>query len=167
MKHRRRPKPQRRQRARRVLVVHKQHLMPRARLFRLYPDKEEFPNAVVEVRICRDARRLTESHRQQGWPHDPDDFHCAGMVRSFARASTGLPRLHHGRLVAHMWLSQKDLYTRPGEITSHECGHAAMAWARWRGANLGVMPGEEVMCYALGRLVAQINRVCHAAGAFG
>ena len=33
-------------------------------------------------------------------------------------------------------------------------------------ANLQRMAGEEVMCYALGRIVAQVNRVCYAAGAF-
>lgn len=33
-------------------------------------------------------------------------------------------------------------------------------------ANLHYMEGEEVMCYALGRLVAQVNRICYAAGAF-
>jgi len=163
VKHRRRMKPQRRRLERRDVVLHRNRLMP-ARVFRIYPDRQEFPRAVVEVRICRNARRLAESNRQQGWPPDPDDFHCAGMVRSFARASTDTPRLHNGAVVAHMWLSCKDLRIRPGEIVSHECGHAAMAWARWRRADLGRMPGEEVMCYALGRLVAQLNRVLYAAG---
>lgn len=173
MKHRRRPKPQRRQRCRRVVVVHKARLQP-ARLFRIYPDKDAYPRAVVEVRLCRDTRRMCESIRQRGWLLQDGDEDSAGLVKSFGRvarprsASGGrLQTLLSGRTVAQMWLSMRELRRRPGELTSHECGHAAMAWARWRGANLGVMPGEEVMCYALGRLVAQINRVCYAAGAFG
>ncbi len=163
MKHRRRMKPQRRRPERRVAFLHRNRIQP-ARVFRIYPDRQEFPRAVVEVRICRNARRLAESARQQGWPADPDDGNCAGMVRSFGRASTNTPRLHHGAVVAHLWLSVKDVRKRPGEIVSHECGHAAMAWARWRRADLERMPGEEVMCYALGRLVAQLNRVLYAAG---
>ncbi len=137
-----------------------------ARCFRIYPDRAVFPRAVVEVRICKNSRQVADSSRQQGWPYDPDDARCAGMVRFFARASTGAPRLHNGSVVAHLWLSVRDVRKRPGEIVAHECGHAAMAWARWRRVNLSVMPGEEVMCYALGRLVAQLNRVLYAAGVF-
>lgn len=126
---------------------------------------------MVEVRLCRDTRRLCDSIRQQGYRLQPGDDDTAGMVKSgFGRlgrrradANSGL---RCGRVVAQMWLSVRALQHRPGEIISHECGHAAMAWARWRRANLAVMPGEEVMCYALGRLVAQLNLVCYAAGAF-
>lgn len=67
---------------------------------------------------------------------------------------------------ARMFLNVKDLKARPSEIVAHECGHAAMAWARLQRANLRQMLGEEVMCYALGRLVAQVNRVCFASGAW-
>lgn len=126
---------------------------------------------MVEVRFCRDTRRLCDSLRQQGYEVIPQEQVSAGVVRSgFGRRSRRLEDRHtglyRGHVVAQMWLSVRALQHRPGEITSHECGHAAMAWARWRGANLGVMPGEEVMCYALGRLVAQLNRVCYAAGVF-
>jgi hypothetical protein len=170
MKHLRRIKPTRRQRVRRVIHVPRSRLYP-ARLFRIYPDPDEYPRAVVEVRFCRDTRRLCDSLRQQGYRVIPQELESAGVVRSgFGRrgrrwddSRTGLYR---GHVVAQMWLSVRALQRRPSEITSHECGHAAMAWARWRGANLGVMPGEEVMCYALGRLVAQLNRVCYAARAF-
>jgi hypothetical protein len=37
-----------------------------------------------------------------------------------------------------------------------------MAWARLRRANLEHMTGEEVMCYALGRMVQQLVRVVFA-----
>jgi len=165
MKPRRRLKPQRRQRSRRVVHVPRSRLQP-ARIFRIYPDPAEYPRAVVEVRLCRDTRRLCDSIRQCGWDLRDGDGESAGLVKSFGRTASGRHSMLHGRVVAQMWLSERALQKRPGEITSHECGHAAMAWARWRGANLGMMPGEEVMCYALGRLVAQLNRVCYAAGAF-
>lgn len=161
----RRPKPQRRTRARRVAQVHRNHLQP-ARLFRIHPDVEAYPRAVVQVRLCRDTRRLCDSIRQCGWDLRQGDNDSAGLVKSFGRRASGRQSMLHGRVVAQMWLSVRALQNRPGEITAHECGHAAMAWARWRRANLAIMPGEEVMCYALGRLVAQLNRVCYAAGVF-
>lgn len=167
VKHRHRLKPQRRRPARRVQTIHRSRLTP-ARLFRIYPDRDAYPRAVVEVRFCRDTRRLCDSLRQQGYRVIPQEEESAGVVRSgwgrlgrrWEDSRTGLYR---GHVVAQMWLSVRALQHRPGEITSHECGHAAMAWARWRGANLDVMPGEEVMCYALGRMVAQLNRICWAA----
>lgn len=165
----RRARPTKRVREKRRIVIHRARLLP-ARLFRIWPDRAQFPHAIVEVRFCRDTRRLVESTRQQGWPADPDDYRCAGMVRDFGSRTRpfGSRRmvLHGGRVVAQMWLSVRDVRQRQSEIVSHECGHAAMAWARWRGANLDRMPGEEVMCYALGRMVAQVNRICYAAGAF-
>jgi hypothetical protein len=129
---RRRPKPTKRTRARRVALVHRNHLQP-ARLFRIYPDADEYPRAVVEVRLCRDTRRLCDSLRQQGWPLCGGDDDSAGLVRSgFGRLASrsGLrwSGLLHGRVVAQMWLSVWALQSRPGEITSHECGHAAMVW---------------------------------------
>jgi hypothetical protein len=165
VKHRRRQKPQRCRPQRRVTTIHRIRLTP-ARLFRIYPDPDEYPQAVVEVRFCRDTRRLCDSIRQCGWDLRHGDGESAGLVKSFGRTGSGRQSMLRGRVVAQMWLSVRALQHRPSEITSHECGHAAMAWARWRGANLGVMPGEEVMCYALGRLVAQLNRVCYASGAF-
>jgi len=157
-------------RTKRVPTVHRNHLRP-ARLFRIHPDPAEYPRAVVEVRLCRDTRRLCDSLRQQGWPLCDGDDDSAGLVRSgfgrlARRPGTRWSGLMHGHVVAQMWLSIRALQSRPREIVPHECGHAAMAWARWRKANLGHMPGEEVMCYALGRMVAQVNRICYAAGVF-
>lgn len=137
-----------------------------ARLFRIYPDPAEYPHAVVEVRLCRDTRRMCDSIRHCGWQLNRGDDESAGLVKGFGRTGSGRPSMLRGRVVAQMWLSARALQHRPSEITSHECGHAAMAWARWRRANLALMPGEEVMCYALGRMVAQLNRVCYAAGVF-
>lgn len=170
MKHRRRQKPQKRARKRPAKINHQSRLMP-ARLFRIYPDPECYPHAIVEVRLCRNNRRMCESIRQQGQHLGPYDSQSSGVVKSgFGRSSRryayALSGLRHGRVVALMWLVVRDLRLRPSEISSHECAHAAMAWARWRGTNLGHMPGEEIMCYALGRMVAQVNRICYAAKAF-
>lgn len=63
-----------------------------------------------------------------------------------------------------MFLNVRDLRDRPSEIVAHECAHAAMAWARLQHARLWRMDGEEVLCYAVGHLVKQVNRVCFAHG---
>lgn len=87
-----------------------------------------------------------------------------GLVKHYTDSITGAFVYRPGGMVARMYLNVRDLRERPSEIVAHECGHAAMAWARLRGANLRRMPGEEVMCYALGRLVSQVNRCCYASG---
>lgn len=87
-----------------------------------------------------------------------------GLVKHYTDSITGAFVYRPRGMVARMYLNTKDLRERPSEIVAHECGHAAMAWARLRGANLRRMPGEEVMCYALGRLVSHVNRCCYAAG---
>jgi hypothetical protein len=67
-------------------------------------------------------------------------------------------------MIARMYLNAADLRQQPGEIISHECTHAGMAWARLRQANLRVMPGEEVLCHAVGRMTAQVNEIGHRIG---
>lgn len=84
------------------------------------------------------------------------DRRCAGMVKSYTDSITGLPVVRPGLIVANMYLNAKDLKDAPAEIIAHECGHAAMAWARQQKANLSVIDGEEVMCYALGRMTQNL-----------
>jgi hypothetical protein len=165
--HKIREKPQRRKASKRALHVHRNRVAP-GRLFRIYPDAVEYPNAVVHVYLCRDVRRMCDAVRQQGWSDSKaaELADAAGTVFHFFSRVNGRYCMLHGHVVAQMFLSVRDLQNRPGEIVSHECGHAAMAWARLRRANLKQMPGEEVMCYALGRMVAQLNRICYASGAF-
>jgi len=161
----RRAKPQRRVFAKPVRRVHRNRTYC-ARLFRVKPDPA-LP-FVVEVRIASSRKRMhDEVGRCDGAAAIRDiESDCMGMVRSYYSRIGGRPVIRPGGLVARMFLNRQDLRRKPGEIVGHECGHAAMAWARLQRANLNHMPGEEVMCYALGRLVAQVNRVCYAAGVF-
>lgn len=161
----RRVKPQRRVFAKPARHVHRNRTHC-ARLFRVKPDPA-LP-FIVEVRIARSHRRMREEVGRcdgaaalRGVESD-----CMALVRSYCSKVGGRPVIRPGGLVARMFFNRQDLQRRPSEIVSHECGHAAMAWARLQRADLARMPGEEVMCYALGRLVAQVNRVCYAARVF-
>lgn len=69
-------------------------------------------------------------------------------------------------VVARIFLNLRDTSKKPNEIISHECTHAGLAWGRWKRANLRHMPGEEVVCYATGRLVRQIVTIFHNCGYF-
>lgn len=133
-----------------------------ARVFRISPDPAT--PYQVEVRVHRTQRHIhAEMKRLEG---DDGGGDWKGLCRTWSA-----PRLkvaaHRPRfLVARIYLNARDVQDRPSEIVSHECAHAAMGWARHRGANLRRMPGEEVMCYALGRLVAQANHHLYALGVF-
>ena len=100
-------------------------------------------------------REATDYH--EGPDLAEKDRGCMGLVMSYHSRIEGRPVIRPRGMIARMYLNVRDLRARPSEIVSHECGHAAMAWARIRGANLRVMPGEEVMCHALGHLVRQCN----------
>lgn len=91
---------------------------------------------------------------------------CMGLVQHYFSRATGRYVVRPGQLIAQMFLNATDLRTHPGEIIAHECTHAGMAWARLRKANLARMPGEEVLCYAVGRMVPQVNRICYTMGIF-
>lgn len=119
---------------------------------------------IVEVRIARSRAHMRgEMMRIDGHTDDP---RTEGLCRHWYDRRSGQTIARPRGIVARIYLNAQGLSGRPSEITSHECCHAAMAWARFKRANLHYMEGEEVMCYALGRLVAQVNRICYAAGAF-
>lgn len=63
------------------------------------------------------------------------------------------------QIVARMFLNITDLRSKGMEVITHECTHAGMAWVRFRRTNLRHMPGEEVLCYAVGRMAQQVNRI--------
>ena len=86
-----------------------------------------------------------------------------GLVRSWHNKIDKRPVIRPGMLVARVYLNVADLREKPSEIVAHEATHAGMAWARMRRANLHRMVGEEVLCHATGRMVAQLNRALYAA----
>lgn len=155
MKRRPRGKPPKR--------VARQHppLMPDrlpGRLYRVLLDAAH-PRYCVEVRIARTNRHMRTLGHRDGDPIEPA---CMGLVRHYVKRIGGARTTINNGVVARMWLNRQDLAREPSEIVSHESAHAAMAWVRFRGENLRNMRSEEVLCYAVGRLVAQINRVCYA-----
>jgi hypothetical protein len=159
---RRAPRLTKRPRRQKVKRIKPSGAVP-ARVFRITPDYR-LPYR-VEVRLSRTRPQMhREMKRLDAIVEDPM---CMGLCRTWSA-----PRLRQagaarpGFLLARIYLNVKDLQSRPNEIVSHECAHAAMGWARFRQANLRRMPGEEVMCHALGRLVAQANYQLYAANAF-
>lgn len=143
--------------------MHRDRAKP-GRVFRLHPN-ESMP-FVVELRIARDRRRMREAidFHDGKKAADSVESECMGLVRTWhsrrLKVSVTRPRL----LVARIYLNERDLRAKPSELVAHEATHAGMGWARLRRAQLGHMPGEEVLCYAVGVLVHQINRACYAHG---
>lgn len=157
----RRPKPQRRKRERLDRQPPVEHAQP-ARLFRVHPDQSK-PHIVVEVRIAKNPKHMRAEILRFSPRSETDNFmDTAGLVRTYSDRITGRPVVRPRGVIAQMFLNLHDLRRRPSEIVAHECTHAAMAWVRHRQANLRYMEGEEVLCYAVGLLVKQVNRICFA-----
>lgn len=133
-----------------------------SRRFEVRPDPSS--PLIVEVRIANTLRHMYGEWKRLEGEADRNDY--AGRCQTWHDKITKRAAIRPRGVVARIYLNKQSLAGRPSEIVSHECAHAAMGWARLRRANLAHMPGEEVMCYALGRLVAQVNRVCYAAKAF-
>lgn len=89
------------------------------------------------------------------------DSKFEGMVKSYHSLTTGRPCVRPRQIIAHMFLNNRGIRSRGAEILCHECVHAGMAWARLRKANLSKMPGEEIMCYATGRMHEQLVSIVH------
>lgn len=133
----------------------------RARIHYIKPDHDKPQVVKVYVAVTRRHMRATVQFIER----EDNGLWCMGQVWSWSkgpRNSNGprkRPSLKHGRVVARMYLNVDDLRSKPSEIVSHECTHAGMAWARWRKAKLADMVGEEVLCYAVGRMTDQVNRI--------
>jgi len=52
----------------------------------------------------------------------------------------------------------------PVGIVVHELTHAAMAWCRWCGTDVRTHDGEEVLAYAIGRMLLQLNNILCRSG---
>lgn len=135
----------------------------RARIAYIKPDPK-MPY-VVQVFISPSPRHMYATVQFMGSKQVDNDF--SGMVRSYTSTITGRPVTRPRFIVARMFLNAKSLRQDPGEIISHECAHAGMAWARLRKANLAEMQGEEVMCYATGRMFNQVNTFAHLLRVWG
>lgn len=139
-------------------------------VLRVMPDPA-LPHFYVLVRVAHNRAHM---HRVIRWaaPHCDEvrrgRMECLGMVFSRGRRGSGVSinRGYRSGIVAHMFLNRQDLARQPTTILSHEATHAGMAWARMRRANLAHMPGEEVLCYAVGELVRQLGSAGHVLGWF-
>lgn len=157
-------RPVKRQATRRAKPKKVEHLpvrAARASVHYLRPDPD-MPH-VVQIYLSPDRRHM----RTAVWMKEADWAACprtAGMVRHYTSKADRRHVVRPGHIIARMFLNTADLRRHGMEIISHECAHAGMAWARLRRANLGRMAGEEVMCYATGRMAEQVNRVAQAAG---
>jgi hypothetical protein len=141
---------------RRLSVIKLAAIRVAARVVRVPVDPER-PRVHVEVRISRTRRLMRmEMMRQDRIIDSPK---VEGLVSSWHWAR-GVERergkLRPNGVIARMYLDAKAIRRRPNEIASHESGHAAMAYARYCSANLRHMPGEEIMCHALGRITAGV-----------
>ena len=161
----RRPRP-----AKRLRTVPDERIKV-GRVLRIHPDPKR-PHFYVLVRVAHNQAHMRRVIRWWASPHHPAVaaglMGCMGMVfsRGSRRRSVSLNRGYESGLVAHMFLNVEDLRREPNTIISHECTHAGMAWARMRRANLRQMPGEEVLCYAVGEMVRQLVSAGHALGWF-
>ncbi|MES3022752.1 MAG: hypothetical protein V4857_14325 [Pseudomonadota bacterium] len=136
----------------------------RARIAYLKPDPSAWP--VVKVFISPNRRHM---RTQAQWVDRSRT--CArtqGQVFSWQKGPRRRAHLVRGRIVARMYLNVDDLKAEPAELMAHECAHAGMAWARWRRVDLTNMEhGEEVLCYAVGRMMTQLNNIAYKFGVFG
>jgi hypothetical protein len=138
---------------------------PPLRTYRIKPDPSRCE--VVEVMVTRTPKAMQRVYeRREGRKRKADAHLVMGRCDSWHRnyGPSHVSRLHSGLVVARMYFNARDLRKKPSEISSHEAGHAAMAYARWLRVNLDWMAGEEIMVHALGRLVCQTNVVLYAAG---
>jgi hypothetical protein len=156
-----RPKPQKRKRLKVERQPPWQHAQP-ARLFRVNPDLSK-PRLVVEVRIAKNPKHMRAEIMRFASQHETDNYRdTAGLVRTYYNRITDRQVVRPCGVVARMFLNVRDLRANPNELTAHECTHAGMAWVRHCRANLRHMDGEEVLCYAVGAMMAQVSRICFA-----
>ena len=159
-----RPKPAKREFRPVDRLIPRARLQASARVWRVRPDHHR--PFVVEVRIARDPRRMRDEMRRiDNATLDDLDPRGLGLVRHWSSVIGQRHVIRPRGVIARMYLNAQSISGGQGaEIIAHECTHAGMAWARLQRANLKVMPGEEVLCYAVGRMVPQVVHACRAMG---
>jgi len=123
----------------------------RAQVHYVRPDPELPYRVKVYMSPNRLQMRTTIRYIEGSWK-------ACGRTMGMVCSSSG--KANGRQIVARMFLNVVDLRRQGMEIITHECTHAGMAWVRLRRTNLGHMPGEEVLCYAVGRMAQQVNRIC-------
>lgn len=134
---------------------------PRASVHYMWPDPDKPHVVQLYLSPTRPHMRVAVSHKDGDWAACN---RTAGMVRRYYSKVTGRQVVRPGMIIARMFLNVRDLRRNGMEIISHESAHSGMAWAELRKANLAVMPGEEVMAYAVGRIARQVNQICQMTG---
>lgn len=149
---------------------------------RLFAPIEPGKPHLVELRYARTkALRRAEMRRLD---------HCTDLDRSDASCiswsikTTGRPTISKPRRVVARIYVDKQTLMRGGapEILSHERTHAGVAWARFRGAKIDersrrqqrgkpiggrqASDDEELLCYAVGRLVQRLNNWLYGQGLY-
>ena len=130
--------------------------------FRAYADEKKY--AYVLVRVAPSRRAMLTDIKESGF-HSvrKREFALMGQCSGLAHYSKS------GRLTgrfAIIWMNTVDLQSRATEIIAHEATHAAMRHATNRRADLSAMDGEEVLCYAVGKITRGIVNGCHKHGVF-
>lgn len=140
---------------------------PTVRVYRLKPDPS-FPLVNVEVRLFRTRIEMNMGrYNYEGQTAQFDDHGTLGFCREFrGKIKSQGPKLWWRHTVARVYLNAKDIRREPVDLPIHELGHAALAYARYRRADLETIDGEETVCYALGRMAQRLANILHANGAY-
>lgn len=169
-----------RKRSRSVPLAERRHLprrsrvfsgrAPHARRYDLWPgDWNEqmggHPWARVELRVARTRGWMLREAFLLG-SRVAADWSTQGCVittvRSRVRGAGRVIRGPRGR-IATVLLNERDILSRPSEIIAHEMTHAAMTFMHLRGVRpTDSMAAEEALCYTVGSLVRQANRIFYA-----
>lgn len=122
-----------------------------AKFFRVYADHKRY--LYVQVRVFDTQAEMVEDIVDTGFGMDSGTDGLMGQCSGVTHYNKS------GRMTgrfAVMWINREDLLNHPTEIVSHESTRAAMRYARNKRADLSNMEGEEVMCYAQGRICREI-----------
>ena len=131
---------------------------PTTRRFRLRAFPED--RLVLELRVSRTRRLMHADVLRTEGEALANRAVCMGMVKAWHHRIGGAPRTLPGQVYARMYLNLEDLQCAPEEIITHECTHAALAWARHHELDLRSEAAEELLCYANGLLTEQVVQAC-------
>lgn len=134
---------------------------PATRRFRLHPLPAD--RLVLDLRVSRTRRLMHADVLRTEGQALANRSECMGMVKAWHHRIGGAARTLAGQVYARMYLNLQDLQHHPEEIITHECTHAALAWARLHRLDLRQEAGEELLCYANGLLTAQVVQACRRA----